>query len=193
MRCIMTFTVVVVLCGVGTVACEWQNSTAAGAEPMSKNKKLLKLVDLLISRKPRELDKVSWELAKVSKATGFQFEIDATSSNEYFTVYHSKGKPTDILKHVEVRLPTRSSSAKGGMVILDVTPDVTLTGKEIYARFGDIAGISIPSPPVMNPRFPCPKPAELPTYYVYRFRWGKASFGFARDNGRLVAVVLNAI
>ena len=109
-----------------------------------------------------------------------------TESEEFYDIYVTKGKPTDILKKAEARLPGSRNPKKDGMILLDVSNDVTLTSKEIHARYGD-------RPAVSSVLFP-EQPQDTPLYHEYRFRGGELKFGFSRDGKeRLVAVVLDAI
>ena len=83
------------------------------------------------------------------------------------------------------RLAICTSLQSDGMALLDIAPDQAATAEEVIARYGVDNELALPT---------TRQPEDSPVYLVYRFPWGKLSFGFEPDlDGRLTNVVVDAI
>ena len=135
------------------------------------------LINDLEGRRPFRVD-------VVSRITGFKLHRAAVQSSEYFSVYYSEDNETEVLKSVELRVPTGLATARDGMVLLDVNPLLCLTQEEVLGRFGRVPRVVAPD---------SDGPRDLPIYLEYDRQWGALRFGFQlTGTGCLRTVVLDA-
>jgi len=87
------------------------------------------------------------------------------------------------IKTIELRAPGRKGKP-GGLIIIEFSNGLGITGEEVLGRFGEISDLVIPYPE---------QPQDDPLYYVYKFDWGDLSFGISRDKSAfLVSAILDA-
>lgn len=120
--------------------------------------------------------------AKAEAQLGVTLTRGSQGSNKYFDV--ASGEGSGALTRVEVREPSPASVQRGkhGMVLLTLSN--CLKAEQIEPVFG--------TPPPAPPDVPRPEQQQLPEYKEMEQSWGVLRFGYARDTGCLVSVVIDA-
>ena len=107
----------------------------------------------------------------VEKLAGCRLQLDADVSTGYFDVY--RGACTHpVVASAELRTPTRSASARDGLVILYLRQPPCVRLEAVVSRYGE-----------GEPGFPSPNaPAEEPMYLRYIDAGQRMSLGFQRQD-----------
>jgi GNAT superfamily N-acetyltransferase len=126
-----------------------------------------------------------FDATKVGMAVGLPVAHIPDESTPYFVVYRSSPPGNDLFAGYEMRVSADYQRPNLGMALLDIAPDQFATAEEVIARYGADNELALPT---------TRQPEDSPVYLVYRFPWGKLSFGFEPDlDGRLTSVVVDAI
>ena len=117
--------------------------------------------------------------ASVARALGVAVEPRADLSNAFFEVHVGRGAATSSFAEVELRTPRAAD--QGGLVLVTLAPSVSLSKREVMDRFGVRPELGVPTPR---------QPSSAPIYFIYRFAWGDARFGFDRAGDEALRVVV---
>jgi len=121
--------------------------------------------------------------APVAREVGVDFRRDSSPSNPLLDILTGEGSTGHLVRAAELRVRKVREAGRGGLLIIDVSPDECVDREEAMRRLG--------SPNEFHP--PSPHGTTTPSYLVYTRPWGKLSLGFSRDEPRcLVTVVLDA-
>lgn len=164
-----------------TTAVGSTTTTPPGEAAMSSTDNLFKMIQGLIASRPFSVD-------GVAKVTGHKRHQDTKTWNQLFSEFSSEEPTHPFLRSTELRIPKRDmprSTARDGILILNVQPSLCVELKDIEARFGKDSVPMIPS---------AHAPLSEPMGYEYRFPWGALRFGISREGREcLKDVVLDAV
>jgi hypothetical protein len=149
-------------CGRGDVQQQKSESVSKGERAMSTHEDFFKMIQDLVTARPFTVD-------GVSKVTKHKFALVPKESNAYFEVFAAQDEAHASFRAAELRMPKAGATARDGILVLTVQPKVSVSQKEVKARFGENPELSFQTHR---------RPPDGPTYFVYRFAWGKVSFGF---------------
>jgi hypothetical protein len=149
-------------CGRGEVQEQKSQPVSKEGRAMSTHEEFFKTIQDLIAARPFTVEGVE----KVSK---HKLAAVPKESNAYFGVFAAQDEAHPNFRALELRMPKPGATARDGMLILTVQPKVSINQKEVKAQFGENPELSFQTHR---------RPPDGPTYFVYRFPWGKVSFGF---------------
>jgi hypothetical protein len=162
--CLLATLACVVGCSRGDVPAQKGESHPKGEHVMSVNDDFFKLVQDLMAARP-------FTIEGVEKITGHK--LHPVPNTAFFA---SKDDTHRSFQAIDMRGPN--------FISLDVQTQRCVEENEVKGRYGDRPELSFPT---------APAPPTTPVYLVYRFPWGKVSFGFERAGRKcLIEVIINA-
>lgn len=139
-----------------------------------------------MSEKPGPLDAIEalslarpFSPASVARALGVTVSAVPDRSTPFFVVHEGRGAAGAPFAEVELRTPREAG--KDGLVIAHLAASMSISKREVMDRFGVNPELAVPTPR---------QPPSSPIYFVYRFAWGDARFGFDRAAPELLRVVV---
>jgi hypothetical protein len=128
----------------------------------------------------------AFKVEKLSSLTSIPLTyVPAKGEGKFFRYYSPENckKYHPHIKNMELKVPYSEGNWRG-LIIIELNKTTGITGKDVYARFGDVSRLSVPDPNA---------PEDEPLYLVYKFDWGDLSFGISRDElDLLLKVILDA-
>jgi hypothetical protein len=115
----------------------------------------------------------------VARTLGVAVAAVPERSTPFFVVHEGRGAAGAPFAEVELRTPR--AAGKDGLVIAHLAGAVAVSKREVMDRFGLQPELAVPTPR---------QPPSSPLYFVYRFAWGDARFGFDRSGAELLRVVV---
>jgi hypothetical protein len=102
-----------------------------------------------------------------------------TDSNKYFN--HFIGSDSNLLDHVELRVPLPNANAEDGLLIMTINPVIDVKISDIIERFGE---------PV--PDFVMSDLGErIAVYYCYKHPKGRINFEISEEQDKVLKVVID--
>ncbi|WAC20671.1 hypothetical protein OVA24_04665 [Luteolibacter sp. SL250] len=122
--------------------------------------------------------------AAIQGSLGVTLQVQAERSNPSFNSFGADDLPSWLAK-LDYRAATANERKSEGLLILDLKMNAGVAKQTVIKEFGKPALLVPPTPR---------QPPDSPIYEVYRFEWGKCSFGYARSAPDVLqTVVLDTI
>lgn len=146
---------------------------------------LFKLIQDLVASRPLSVE-------RVEKVTGHKLEPlppgALAAPNRMFSSFRSESLTNPLVRTTDLRIPKLDmpgAVARDGFLSIGIQSTVCVSLQDVMARYGDKPELLVPS---------AHGPRTLPMGYVYRFPWGKLTFGISRQKPEcLTSVTLDAV